>query len=107
MPIRTLIFPESDYFTYLPITEMFSKAFGAAILALTLTVQVHAHAAVAPVLGVAGVPQRSAVERPRGAKPCGNVDIAANLDTSTPVVVDADGSFTMTITNFNRFDPFA
>ncbi|KAF9467912.1 hypothetical protein BDZ94DRAFT_915958 [Collybia nuda] len=80
---------------------MFSKAFAAAILALTFTVQVHAHAAVSPVLGVAGAPKRSDVQRPRAATPCGKTNIAANLDTSTPVAAAADGSFTMTITNFN------
>lgn len=84
---------------------MFSKVFAAAVLALTFTAQVHAHAAIAPVLGVAGTPKRSDVKRPSGAKACGNTNIAANLDTSTPVVAAADGSFTTTITNFNGYDP--
>jgi hypothetical protein len=84
---------------------MFSKVFAAAVLALTFTAQVHAHAAIAPVLGVAGTPKRSDVQRPRANAACGKTNVAATLDTSTPVVAAADGTFTVTATNFNGFVP--
>ncbi|KAF5379140.1 hypothetical protein D9615_005960 [Tricholomella constricta] len=80
---------------------MYSKVFAIAAVLLTLSVQGHAHATIAPVLGVAGTPKRSDVQRPRKATPCGRTNIAANIDTSTPVVAAADGSFSVTATNFN------
>jgi len=80
---------------------MFSKVFSLAAFGLALSAQVHAHAAISPVLGVAGAPKRSDVQRPTAAKPCGKTAIASNIDTSTPVVANADGSFTVTVTNFN------
>lgn len=80
---------------------MFSKVFALAALALTFTAQVQAHAAIAPVLSVAGAPKRNNVQRPSTAKPCGNTNIAQTIDTSTPVVAAADGTFTVTVTNFN------
>ncbi|KAG6848408.1 hypothetical protein H0H93_000456, partial [Arthromyces matolae] len=77
-----------------------------AVIALVFAVQAHAHAAVSPVLGVAGTPVRGDVKRPLTLgfikKPCGlGVNIAANLDTSTPVVAQPDGTFNVTVTNFN------
>jgi hypothetical protein len=80
---------------------MFSKVFSFAGVALALAAQVHAHAAIAPVLGVAGTPKRNQVQRPTAAKPCGNTNIAQTLDTSTAVTAAADGSFSVTVTNFN------
>lgn len=80
---------------------MFSKVFTLAAIALAFTSQVQAHAAVAPVLGVAAAPKRSDVQRPSTAKPCGNANIASTINTSTPVVAAADGTFTVTATNFN------
>lgn len=80
---------------------MFSKVFALAALALAFTAQVQAHAAIAPVLSVAGAPKRNNVQRPSTAKPCGNTNIAQTIDTSTPVVAAADGTFTVTVTNFN------
>jgi len=80
---------------------MFSKSFIASVFLLTLTSSVNAHAAIAPALGVKGNPVRNDVQRPSGGNPCGNVDIAKNIDTSTPVVADAAGKVSASITNFN------
>ncbi|KAG5646359.1 hypothetical protein DXG03_003682 [Asterophora parasitica] len=80
---------------------MFSRVFAVAAIILTFSAQAHAHAAVSPVLGVAGAPKRSDVQRPQAATPCGTTSIAAHLDSSTPVIARADGSFTVTAINFN------
>jgi len=80
---------------------MFSRIFAVAAIVLTFSAQAHAHAALAPVLGVAGTPKRSDVQRPSTATPCGKTNVAANIDTSTPVAAAADGTFTVTATNFN------
>ncbi|KAI0631259.1 hypothetical protein C8Q77DRAFT_1219389 [Trametes polyzona] len=80
----------------------FSKSFiAAATVFLGLAVQAHAHAGVQPALGVNGAFARSNVQRPSTAKPCGNVDVAKNIDKSTAIPVNADGTFTATVTNFN------
>jgi hypothetical protein len=80
---------------------MFSKVFTLVALILALSLQAHSHTLIAPVFGVAGTPQRSDVQRPSSATPCGKTNIAANIDTSTPVIVGADGTFTVTATSFN------
>lgn len=80
---------------------MFSKIFASATLVLALSMQVQGHAAVAPVLGVAGAPARKDVQRPSAAAACGKTNVAATIDTSTPVVAAADGTFSATVTNFN------
>jgi hypothetical protein len=80
---------------------MFSKSFIASIFLLALTTSVNAHAAIAPALGVKGNPVRGDVQRPSANSPCGNVNIAKNIDTSTSVAADANGSFSPSITNFN------
>ncbi|KAI0251236.1 hypothetical protein BJV78DRAFT_1213598 [Lactifluus subvellereus] len=80
---------------------MLSKSFIASVFLLTLTSSVNAHAAISPALGVKGNPVRNDVQRPSNGKPCGNVNIAQNIDTSTPVVADANGTFSASITNFN------
>ena len=74
----------------------------ASAVLLSATLQVSAHAAVSPVLGVAGTPVRSDVQRPNNARPCGRTNIAATLDTSSTITMNADNTFTATITNFNR-----
>ncbi|KAL0959631.1 hypothetical protein HGRIS_011333 [Hohenbuehelia grisea] len=80
---------------------MFSKSLVASVVALALSVQVSAHAAVSPALGVEGTPVRGNVQRPSAARPCGNINVAQTLDTSTPIAAGADGSFTVTGQNFN------
>lgn len=80
---------------------MFCKLFVIAAVVLTLSAQAHAHAAIAPALAVTGTPKRADVQRPSTATPCGNTNIAANIDKSTPVIAAADGTFAVTVTNFN------
>jgi len=80
---------------------MFSKSFIAPIILLALTSSVNAHAAVSPALAVNGAPVRNDVQRPSSAEPCGNVNIAQNLDSSTPVQALANGTFSPSITDFN------
>ncbi|KAJ7816508.1 hypothetical protein B0H14DRAFT_2521388 [Mycena olivaceomarginata] len=72
-----------------------------ASLLLALAAQTSAHAIPSPALGVKGAPARSDVQRPSTAKPCGNIDPATTLDTSTATPVAADGSVTLAVTNFN------
>jgi len=80
---------------------MFSKAVTVAVIALSFSIQAYGHAAIAPVLGVAGTPKRSDVQRPSANAACGKTNVASTIDTSTPVVAAADGTFTVTATNFN------
>lgn len=80
---------------------MLSKVLLAFSFAVALSLQVQGHALITPALGVKGKGVRNDVQRPSGDKPCGNIDFAKNLDTSTPVVAGADGSFALTVTNFN------
>jgi len=79
---------------------MFSKTFFVSAVILAMGLQVNAHAGVTPALGVKGTITRSDVQRPSTAKPCGNAALT-DIDTSTPVAAAADGTMTMTITNFN------
>jgi len=68
---------------------------------LALAAQTSAHAMPSIALGVKGTPQRSDVQRPSTAKPCGTIAIASNLDTSTAIPAAADGTVTMNVQNFN------
>jgi hypothetical protein len=80
---------------------MFSKSFIAPLFLLALSSSVNAHAAIAPALGVKGNPVRGDVQRPSATAPCGTINIAQNIDTSTAVQANANGSFSPSITNFN------
>ncbi|KAJ7908177.1 hypothetical protein B0H13DRAFT_1617768, partial [Mycena leptocephala] len=60
---------------------------------------IHWHVSSSPALGIQGAPQRSDTQRPTIAKPCGKVDIASNLDTSTAIPAAADGTVTMNVQN--------
>ncbi|KAJ7224930.1 hypothetical protein B0H12DRAFT_1077936 [Mycena haematopus] len=62
---------------------------------LLLVAHASAHAIPSPALGVTGVPVRNDVQRPSTAQPCGSVPIAANLNNSTAVPVEADGMTVM------------
>ncbi|KAJ7354111.1 hypothetical protein DFH08DRAFT_691767, partial [Mycena albidolilacea] len=55
-----------------------------------------------PALGVQGTPKRGDTQRPTDAKPCGTVNIASNLDTSTAIAAAADGTVTMNVQNCCR-----
>lgn len=82
----------------------FSKSFvAAAILCMSLSLQAHAHAAIAPAMGVQGTPVRADVQRPSRARPCGRVKVAKTFDSSTPIAAASNGSFAATITNFNPY----
>ena len=72
-------------------------------LLLSVSLQAHAHAAISPALGVKGTPKRSDVQRPTDAKPCGNVNIAQNLDSSKAIQLKPDNTFSTTIQNFNGY----
>jgi len=80
---------------------MFAKIWVSSVLVLALCLQVTAHAGVAPALGVQGNLTRGDVQRPTAAKPCGNVNIASNIGSSTPIIADASGSFSVDATCFN------
>lgn len=82
---------------------MIFKLLSASTLVFGLVLQTQAHAAISPALGVAGTPTRNDVQRPSTAQPCGNVNIAQTIGSTTPIVANADGSFTATITNFNAY----
>ncbi|KAI0714452.1 hypothetical protein C8T65DRAFT_738700 [Cerioporus squamosus] len=80
----------------------FSKSLiAAAALCLSMSLEAHAHAAISPALGVQGTPARNDVQRPSTAKPCGNINVAQTIDSSTAVTAATNGSFAATITNFN------
>ncbi|KAJ3567666.1 hypothetical protein NP233_g6208 [Leucocoprinus birnbaumii] len=82
---------------------MYSKVWTSLAILLVASLEVHAHAAVAPVLGLASAaPKRRDVKRPNNIRPCGlGVNVAQALAKSTPVQAAADGTFTVTATNFN------
>ncbi|KAK7459569.1 hypothetical protein VKT23_009551 [Stygiomarasmius scandens] len=85
---------------------MFSKILATVSLALALSGHVNGHALMTPALGVSGQGARSDVQllqlAPVTGPSCGRMDVASNIDTSTPAVAGPDGSFTVTATNFNR-----
>ncbi|KAJ7753126.1 hypothetical protein DFH07DRAFT_941360 [Mycena maculata] len=80
---------------------MYSSILTSAAFALALVLQANAHAMPSPALGVSGLSTRSDVQRPSTSAPCGSVNIASTLDTSTAVPADSDGSVTFNFTNFN------
>lgn len=67
-----------------------------------LALHAHAHAAIAPALGVQGTPVRADVQRPSTAEPCGSIPIS-DINTSTAAPLNADGSADFTVTNFNGY----
>lgn len=81
---------------------MFTKVLSTSAFLLALALQVSAHAAVAPALGVSGSPVRGDVKRPNVANACGaGVNVAGAIDSSTAVSANAAGTFSATATNFN------
>jgi len=80
---------------------MFPKSFIAPIFVLALTYSANAHAGIELAIGVKGGLTRKDVQRPSGAKPCGNANINQTLDSSTPILANADGTFSPSVTNFN------
>jgi hypothetical protein len=81
---------------------MFSKALLTAVVAAVFAAQqVRGHCVIVQPLGVKGTPVRNDVQRPSTANPCGTVNIANTLDTTTASTIDANGQLTTTATNFN------
>lgn len=81
---------------------MFAKIWASSLLVLALCLQVTAHAAVSPLLGVTGATTRGDVQRPTGANPCGaGINIASKFDSSTAATADAKGSVQLNATCFN------
>ncbi|KAH8994534.1 hypothetical protein EDB92DRAFT_1761703, partial [Lactarius akahatsu] len=78
-----------------------SKSFIAYAFLLCFTTSVNAHALINPALGVKGNGARNDAQRPSTNKPCGNVNIAQSIDTSTTIALAADGTFSPSITDFN------
>ncbi|KAF5357309.1 hypothetical protein D9758_005897 [Tetrapyrgos nigripes] len=84
---------------------MFSKTLSTfALSVLAISVHVNGHTLMTPALGVQGAGARSDVQvlALAGNDKCGKMNVAQNIDTSTPVAAAADGTFTVTATNFNR-----
>ena len=80
---------------------MFAKILLVVPVVFSIALQASAHAIIQPPLGVKGTPTRNDVQRPSKQAPCGNVNIAQTIGTTTPIVAAADGTFTATVTNFN------
>ncbi|KAJ7825705.1 hypothetical protein B0H13DRAFT_1506589, partial [Mycena leptocephala] len=81
---------------------MFSSVLKSAVIVLALALHASAHAMPSPALGVSGIPVRNDVQRPSTSAPCGKIDIASNLDKSTAVPVESDGTTVMlNVTNYN------
>jgi len=80
---------------------MFSTLFTPLVLVLGLAIQVSAHAAIAPALGVKGAPVRADVQRPSTSSECGTVNVASNIDSSQASVIAANGTFATSVTDFN------
>jgi len=81
---------------------MFARIWTAIALVLALCMQVDAHAAISPVLGVNGTPVRGNVKRPNNANVCGaGVNIASAINTSQSVTANAAGQFNAEVINFN------
>jgi hypothetical protein len=80
---------------------MFAKICASSLLVSALCLQVTAHALISPGLGFPANPTRSNVQRPSSKNPCGNIDIASQISTSTPVIADANGEFQANVTSFN------
>jgi len=74
------------------------QALASVTVLLACSLQVNAHAAFAPALGVTGTLARSDALRAKGN--CGGANVGA-INTSTAVAAAADGSFTVTAQNFN------
>ena len=64
-----------------------------------MATSVKAYVVIAPALGVDGPPTVGDVQEPSSSSPCGNVNIADNLDISDVVAV-ADGGLAINVTNF-------
>ena len=79
---------------------MLSKSFIALIFVVSIS-SANAQVVIAPPLGVTGEVTDYDVHVPSHRHPCGKVNIAQTLDSSTVVPADANGQFSVNITNYN------
>lgn len=80
---------------------MFTKSVSAAaFVLLSISSQALGHALIEPAIGVKGTGARSDVQRPSTGSPCGTVNVASVVGSSTPVVAN-NGAFTVNVQNFN------
>ncbi|KAJ6606937.1 hypothetical protein B0H10DRAFT_1956733 [Mycena sp. CBHHK59/15] len=80
---------------------MFFSILTSASLVLALALQAHVHVMPSPALCVKGLPACNDVQRLSTNVLCSNMNIAQNLDTSTTVPAEADGTVMLNITNYN------
>jgi len=80
---------------------MFSKTILFSAIVLGFANQAFGHAAIQPQLGIQGNSTRNDVQQPSTSSPCGNTDIASNINNSTAVALDSTNSFSTSIVNFN------
>jgi len=80
---------------------MFAKSLAAlSLLVLSVSLPAFGHAVINPVIGITGAAVRGDVQRPSTASPCGTVNIATALKTSTSITATGD-AFTAIVQNFN------
>jgi len=79
---------------------MFSKTFFAFALVFAMVLQASAHTGIYPALGVDQFERKNVHRQSDGGGPCG-MNIAKNLDSSKPIEVDDDGTFTATVESYN------
>ncbi|KAH9926338.1 uncharacterized protein BXZ73DRAFT_78835, partial [Epithele typhae] len=72
----------------------FKSLLATTTVALSVSLNAHAHAIITPALGVSGTAVRADVQRPSTSAPCGEVDVASAFATSNAATLGADGSFT-------------
>jgi len=82
---------------------MLSKYLSSTLLLFALSIHVDAHAAIFPALGVLGTPVRGDVQVPSKPSPCGNINVAANINNSTAVQADPNGQFKVNVIDFNPY----
>ncbi|KDQ32092.1 hypothetical protein PLEOSDRAFT_1015217, partial [Pleurotus ostreatus PC15] len=80
----------------------FTSFVATSIVIAGLSASAYGHAAAHPALGIKEPMQRRDVRRPNAQNPCGaGVNIAQNLDTTPAIPVNADGSFSVVVENYN------
>ncbi|OBZ73251.1 hypothetical protein A0H81_07016 [Grifola frondosa] len=80
---------------------MFSKdLIACAVVFFSLSLQTSAQAVITPALGVSGTPVSSDAQQPSSSAECGQINIADNINSATPITAAADGTFSATIVNF-------
>ena len=87
---------------------MFKQTIAFSLFVLALASQVSGHALIEPALGIPTGGTRNDVTRPSRQEPCGaGVNVEAELPNSQKVPVNPDGTFTLNISNFNKYASFS